>query len=154
MRPDAVKILPSILLIAAAANVGTALAPRGKTRRTVLFAVALTTLLALLLPVLSAMGEPPALPGELLPDNVREIGDTPARLVAGEAERALAQEIVRRFGAERATVSISLPAGENDPGSITVVLAARDAGLKDKIAAWLSCESRAAVTVRTEGETA
>ena len=151
MRPDAVKILPSIILIAAAANVGTSIAPRGKTRRTVLFAVSLATLLALLLPILTAFDELPALPEDRLPDTVGQTETTPEALVTGEAERALREEIARRFGVTPAAVAVTLPAGDG-PGSVTVVLHARDAGLQNRIAAWLKTESRAAVTVQTEGE--
>lgn len=146
------KILPTILLIAAAANVGSALAPRGKTRRTVLFAVALATALALLLPILTAFGELPALPEKWLPDSAWQTENTPDTLVSDEAERALTEEIVRRFGATPATVRITLPEG-NAPGTVTVILRARDAGLQSKIAAWLKGESRASVAVRIEGET-
>ena len=146
------KILPSIVLIAAAANVGTALAPRGKTRRAVLFSVALATLLALLLPILSALGELPASPEEWLPESAGQIEKAPATVVSCEAERALKEEIATRFGVTPAAIEITLPEG-NGSGTVAVVLHARDAGLRGKIAAWLKSECRAAVTVRCEGET-
>lgn len=143
------RVLSSIVLVAAAANVGGALAPRGKTRRAVLFAVSLATLLALLLPLLSALGDlpdPPAFDG----------GETaafdPSAPVARAAEGALSEEIARRFGITPLSVSVSLPESETDPGSIRVVLEERDAQLKGKIAAWLNAESNAGITVETEGE--
>ena len=142
------KILPSIVLIAAAANVGTALAPRGKTRRAVLFAVSLATLLALLLPLLSALGDLPDLPAF----DGEEATFDPSAPIERAAEGALSEEIARRFGATPLSVSVSLPENETDPGSIRVVLEGRDAQLKGKIAAWLKAESKAGITVETEGE--
>ena len=147
------KILSSILLVAAAANAGTALAPRGKTRRTVLFAVSLATLLALLLPILSALGEAPALPESLFANQAETESVDSTDCVARAAERALSTEIARRFGIAPRAVSIRLPDGESDPGAIRVALASGDAGTKGKIAVWLAGESSAAVTVVCEGDT-
>ena len=146
------KILPAILLVAAAANVASALAPRGKTRRTVLFAVSLATLLALFLPLLSALGDLPALPEFDFGEAAVERAD-PSRAVENAAETALREEIARRFGVEPPTVKVTLPRTDDDPGTITVVLDSRDGGLANKIAAWLKGESRAAVTVLTAEET-
>ena len=144
------KILSSILLVAAAANAGAALAPRGKTRRTVLFAVSLATLLALLLPVLSAVGEVPALP-DLSFEEYGEIAEgDPTDRIARIAEGALFDEIARRFGVTPRAVGITLPEGDR-PGVIRVTLAERDAGMKGKIAAWLAGESSAA-EIEIEGE--
>ena len=147
------KILPTILLVAAAANAGTALAPRGKTRRTVLFAVSLSTLLALLLPVLSALGETPVLPETLFGYETESAETDPTACVTDEAERALSAEISRRFGISPAAVLIRLPDGETDPGSIRVTLNKGDAGMKGKIAVWLTGESSAAVAVECEEDT-
>ena len=144
------KILSSILLVAAAANAGTALAPRGKTRRTVLFAVSLATLLALLVPILSALGEAPALPETLFEYETEGAATDPTDPVKKEAERALSVEIARRFGVAPRAVSIRLPDGATDPGSIRVTLDKSDAGIRGKIAVWLESESTAAVTVVCE----
>ena len=146
------KILPTVLLVAAAANAASALAPRGKTRRTVLFAVSLATLLALIFPLLSALGELPALP-EFLPQETETERADPARAVANAAETALSEEIARRFGVAPPVVRFTLPSSDGDPGSVAVVLTSRDGILADKIAAWLKSESRAKVTVLTEKET-
>ncbi|MBP5349560.1 MAG: hypothetical protein J6Z13_04345 [Clostridia bacterium] len=147
------KILSSILLVAAAANVASAVAPRGKTRRAVLFSVALSTLLALILPILSALGELPVLPEPLFQDQIEIESADPVRAVERAAENALSEEIARRFGVEPPKVNVALPTTGDDPGSIRVVLAAGDGRLADKIAAWLKSESRAAVTVLTAEET-
>ena len=144
------KILSSILLVAAAANAGTALAPRGKTRRAVLFAVSLATLLALLLPVLSAVGEIPALPEPSFAEDGEIAAGDPTDRVEKAAESALRDEIVRRFGVAPRAVRVTLPEGDR-PGVIRVTLAERDAGIKSKIAAWLACESPAA-KIEIEGE--
>ena len=143
------KILSSILLVAAAANAGTALAPRGKTRRTVLFAVSLAALLALLLPILSALGETPALP-EFFAYETEGAATDPTDPVTREAERALSGEIARRFGVTPRAVVIRLPDGATDPGAIRVTLDKSDAGVKGKIAVWLESESAAAVAVECE----
>lgn len=147
------KILPSVLLVVAAAHAGAALAPRRKTRRTVLFAISLATLLACILPILPALKEIPALPETLFSEKNVPAADSSA-CVTGAAERALAEEMERRFGVAPLSVGIRVPLGEGDPGSILVTLAPRDALHKEKIALWLSAESKAAVTVLTEGETA
>ena len=146
------KILSSILLVAAAANAGTALAPRGKTRRAVVFAVSLATLLALLLPILSALGELPDLPESLFPENRIDAAGNPATSVTEAAEAALSHEISRRFGSASRAVLITLPGGADDPGRIRITLAPRDAGMKEMIAAWLESESDAAVEIEIEGE--
>ena len=146
------KILSTVLLVAAAANVASALAPRGKTRRAVLFSVSLATLLALLLPLLCALGDLPALP-ELRLDAIETGSADPARAVENAAATALREEIARRFGVAPPRVDVALPKTENDPGAITVELDPRDGGLSDKIAAWLKSESRCRVTVLTEKET-
>ena len=144
------KILPSIILVAAAANAGTALAPRGKTRRAVLFAVSLSTLLALLLPILSALGDLPDVPEPILSgDTIGAAGD-PARRVTEAAEVALSREISRRFGVAPTGVAIALPTGGNDPGSVRVTLADGDAGLAGKIGAWLSVECAAGTRIEVE----
>ena len=143
------RILSSIVLVAAAANVGGALAPRGKTRRTVLFAVSLATLLALLLPLLSALGDLPDPPAF---DEGETAAFDPSGPVTRAAEGALSEEIARRFGITPLSVSVSLPQGEGDAGSIRVALAERDAQLKGKIAAWLNAESKAEIKVETEGD--
>ena len=145
------RILSSIVLVAAAANVGSALAPRGKTRRAVLFAVSLATLLALLLPLLSALGD---LPDPPAPEEEDAAAFDPSAPVARAAERALSEEIGRRFGVAPPSVSVTLPRTEGDPGAIRVVLAKSDARLKGKIAAWLNAESKAEITVETEEEDA
>lgn len=147
------KILPTVLLVAAAANAASALAPRGKTRRTVLFAVALSTLLALILPILSASDNIPALPGPIPEDRSETENADPVRAVERAAATALSDEIARRFGVEPPRVDVTLPKTDGDPGSIRVVLANGDGRLADKIAAWLKCESRAVVTVLTAEET-
>ena len=146
------KILPSFILIAAAANVGGALAPRGKTRRTVLFALSLATLLALLLPILSALGELPAIPEALFAEESGIPDADPTSAVLSAAQTALSGEIARRFGIVPVSVSVRLPEQEGAPGAVRVVLASRDAGLKSKIAAWLGTESRADVAVLCEEE--
>jgi len=146
------KILSSILLVAAAANVGTALAPRGKTRRTVLFAVSLATLLALLYPLLFALSDPPALPDPVLFEYPESEAVAPDDLLSAAAKTALSREISRRFGATPREIGITLPENGGDPGKIRVVLAARDAGVRAKIEAWLKAESDADVAVTVEGE--
>ena len=67
-----------------------------------------------------------------------------------ETKQALAREIARRFGVAPRAVSIRLPDGESDPGSIRVTLDKSDAGIRGKIAVWLESESAAAVTVVCE----
>ena len=146
------KILSTVLLVAAAANVATALSPRGKTRKAVLFAVSLSTLLALILPLLSALGDLPALPEFPACDVETERAD-PAKAVENAAGTALREEIARRFGVEPPKVVITLPETDRDAGSIRVILAAGDGRLADKIASWLKSESRADVTVLTAEET-
>lgn len=146
------RILSSIVLVAAAANVGSALAPRGKTRRTVLFAVSLATLLALLLPILSSLGDLPDPPALAYEEETAAFD--PSVPIARAAERALSEEIGRRFGVAPPSVSVTLPKTEGDPGAIRVVLAKSDARLKGKIAAWLNAESKAEITVETEEEDA
>lgn len=144
------KILPSVLLVAAAANAGAALAPRGKTRRAVLFAVSLATLLSLLLPVLSALGDLPGVPAQNFPeDRIGATGD-PADPVAEAANVALSREISRRFGVTPTGVAITLPKSETDRGSIRVTLADGDAGLAGKIGAWLAVESAAGTKIEVE----
>ena len=147
------KILSSILLVAAASNVASAVAPRGKTRRAVLFSVALSTLLALILPILSALGELPVLPEPLIENRIETESADPVRAVERAGENALSHEIARRFGVEPPKVGITLPKTEGDPGSIRVTLAKSDGKLADKIAAWLKSESSADVTVLTAEET-
>lgn len=146
------KILSSILLIVAAANAATALAPRGKTRRTVVFAVALCATLACLLPILTALREVPSLAGsfDFASETVSPSGD-PNDLVGAAAKSALSSEIRRRFGAEPREVVLRLPA-EEDRGLIRIALDRRDAGVKEKIAAWLRLESGAAIEIVIEGE--
>lgn len=145
------KILTSLLLVAAAANVGTALAPRGKTRRTVLFAVSLATLLALILPILSSLGDLPDPPADPIPDRLIADAD-PSAAVLRAAETALSDEIGRRFGAAPRAVTVTLPRSAEDPGAIRVELASSGAAVKGKIAAWLKAESKAEITVVCEGE--
>ena len=146
------KILPSILLVAAAANVGTALAPRGKTRKTVVFAVTLATLLALLLPVITALDDRPALPNDLFSDATFDAAGNPSDCVSSAAERALASEVARRFGVAPRAVCVTLPAGESECGSIRITLARKDANREAAIAAWLKSESASTVQIAIEGE--
>ena len=145
------KILSSIILIAAAANAATSLAPRGKTRRAVVFAVALATLLACLTPIFSALDELPDATASLAFDFGETAESDPSDCVARTAEQALSSEIRRRFGATPREVEIRLPKETGDPGLIRVALDRRDAGIKGKISAWLAGESDAPVEIRIEG---
>ncbi|MBP5610826.1 MAG: hypothetical protein J6X72_05765, partial [Clostridia bacterium] len=74
----------------------------------------------------------------------------PTYPVARAAESALSAEIVRRFGVAPRAVRVTLPEGDR-PGVVRITLAERDAGMKNKIAAWLAGESPAA-KIEIEGE--
>ena len=101
------RILSSIVLVAAAANVGSALAPHGKTRRAVLFAVSLATLLALLLPLLSALGD---LPDPPAPEEEDAAAFDPSAPVARAAEPAEKRLDVAEAAAPLHVEIVDLPA--------------------------------------------
>ena len=145
------KILSSILLVSASANLAAALSPGGKTRRYVLFAVSLVTLLALFAPILGALRD-----GDVIipvpesdPSSV-ESAD-PAARVTGAAEAALGREIETQFGVVPHSVSLALSEGYERVESVTVILPEGSDGLRGKIALWLSGECSAPVSVQVSG---
>ena len=143
------KLLSTIILISAAASAGTALAPQGKTKKTVLFAVSLVTLLSLIAPLLSALSEGGILPDpSLFPDTEAA---APSEIVADAAASALSKEIATRFGVTPLSVTFRLPS-DGAPGKITVTLPPDAAEIKDKIAAWIRANADASVTVTLADE--
>ena len=138
------KLLSSIILISAAASAGTSLAPQGKTKKTVFFAVSLVTLLSLVSPILSALSD-----GGILPDgfSLPDAPDAaPSEIVTNAAATALAKEIEDRFGVAPNSVAVSLPS-DGVPGKISVTLPGDAEGLDNKIAAWIRANVGADVSV-------